>query len=228
MFIRPLAETPLFRGLSSDELVGLARTARLRVYREGDVVFHREDPGNGLYIVLRGTIKISIVAPDGQETLVALLGPGESFGEMAVLTGERRSATATALDRAELLFLPRDGVLLFLDEHPEVLRKIVEVLSRWLRERTDHLADIVFHDVYGRLAKKLLDLGEAHGRRLPDGKIEIGLSLTQQDLANLVGASRESVNKALRVYRDKGYLVTASHRITLLQPDQLRRRAEIA
>ena len=143
-----------------------------------------------------------------------------------MLDGRPRSATATALDRTEALYLPRDGFLRFLDEHPIALRKIVLILAQRLRDTDEHLADLVFHDVYGRLAKKLLDLGETHGRVLPDGKIEISLSLTQQDLANLVGASRESVNKVIKLYRDKGYVAVASQRITLLEPNLLRKRIE--
>ncbi len=225
-FIRALAETPIFTEFNTRELAELASSARSRIFREGDVVFHREDPGNGLYVIRVGTIKISIEASDGQETLIALLGAGECFGELAVLDGRPRSATATALDRTEALYLPRDGFLRFLDEHPIAMRKIVLILAQRLRDTDEHLADLVFHDVYGRLAKKLLDLGDTHGRVLPDGKIEISLSLTQQDLANLVGASRESVNKVIKLYRDKGYVAVASQRITLLEPDLLRKRVE--
>lgn len=225
--LRPLGETPLFTEFSPDELSVLAGTARLRVFREGETIFHRDDPGNGLYVIRQGTIKISVVAPDGQETLVNLLGSGECFGEMAVLDGQPRSATATAMARSELLFLPRDGFLRFLDEHPVAMRKIISVLSRWLRHATDHVADIVFYDVHGRVAKKLLELAETYGRPDETGGVDITLPLTQQELANLVGASRESVNKVLKLYRDKGYLATGSQRIKLLRPDMLRRRVEL-
>jgi CRP-like cAMP-binding protein len=172
-------------------------------------------------------VKISIVAPDGQETLVSLLGPGEPFGEMAILDGQPRSATATAMARTETIYVPRDGFIRFLDEHPSAMRKIIAMLSRRLRTVTDHLADLVFHDVYGRLAKKLLELGETHGQTLPNGQVEIRLPLTQQDLANLVGASRESVNKVIKLYRDKGMIAVQSHRITLVLPRELQRRAEL-
>ena len=226
-FLRPLAQTDLFHDFTSAELATLAASARPRSFREGQVIFHRDDPGTGLFVVRYGLVKISIVAPDGQETLVSLLGPGEPFGEMAIMDGQPRSATATAMERCETIYVSREGFLRFLDEHPGAMRKIIVMLSRRLRSATDHLADLVFHDVYGRLAKKLLELGEIHGRTLPDGRVELQLALTQQDLANLVGASRESINKVIKLYRDKGYLSVQSHRITLNQPHELQRRAEL-
>ena len=226
-FLRPLSHTDLFGDFTGAELQTLAGWARPRAFREGQVIFHRDDPGTGLFVVRTGLVKISIVAPDGQETLVSLLGPGEYFGEMAIMDGQPRSATATAMSRTETIYLAREGFLRFLDQHPAAMKKIIVVLSQRLRAATDHMADLVFHDVYGRLAKKLLELGDTQGRVLPDGKVEIQLSLTQQDLANLVGASRESVNKVLKLYRDKGYLAIQSHRITLLMPKELRRRAEL-
>ncbi|HZQ99183.1 MAG TPA: Crp/Fnr family transcriptional regulator [Chloroflexota bacterium] len=226
-FLRPLAQTDLFHDFTAAELATLAASARPRAFREGQVIFHRDDPGTGFYVVRYGLVKISIVAPDGQETLVSLLGPGEPFGEMAILDGQPRSATATAMERTETIYVSREGFLRFLDEHPAAMRKIMVMLIRRLRAATEHLADLVFHDVYGRLAKKLLELGELHGRAYQDGRVEIQLALTQQDLANLVGASRESVNKVMKLYRDKGYIAVQSHRITLLQPRELQRRVEL-
>jgi CRP/FNR family transcriptional regulator/CRP/FNR family cyclic AMP-dependent transcriptional regulator len=226
-FLRPLAHTDLFGDFTTTELATLAGWARPRAFREGQVIFHRDDPGTGLFVVRTGLVKISIVAPDGQESLANLLGPGEYFGEMAIMDGLPRSATATAMSRTETIYLAREGFLRFLDQHPGAMKKIIVVLSQRLRAATEHMADLVFHDVYGRLAKKLLELGESQGRAHPDGRVEILLSLTQQDLANLVGASRESVNKVLKLYRDKGYVSVQSHRITLLQPRELQRRAEL-
>jgi CRP/FNR family transcriptional regulator, cyclic AMP receptor protein len=130
------------------------------------------------------------------------------------------------MERTETLFVARDEFLRFLDEHPDAMRKVVLILCQRLRDASDHLADLVFHDVYGRLAKKLLELGEAHGRQR-GGQVEIVLPLTQQDLANLVGASRESVNKAIKYYRDRGVLAIANHRITVLRPDLLQQRVEL-
>jgi CRP/FNR family transcriptional regulator/CRP/FNR family cyclic AMP-dependent transcriptional regulator len=225
--IRVLAETPLFASFSEPELVRLAATARSRAYREGEIIFQRDDPGNGLYVIQGGTVKITIEAPDGQETLLAILRTGECFGELAVLDGLARSASATAMERTDVLFVGRDEFLSFLDQHRDAMRKVVLILCQRLRDSSDHLADLVFHDVYGRLAKKLLELGEAHGRQ-KGGQIEISLPLTQQDLANLVGASRESVNKAIKFYRDKGVVSIANHRITVLRPDLLRQRVQLA
>lgn len=223
---RVLSDTPLFASFTESEMVRIAQSSRSRSYREGEIIFMRDDPGSGLFVIQSGTVKISIEAPDGQETLLAILRGGECFGELAVLDGLSRSASATAMERTETVFVSRDEFLRFLDEHPDATRKVVLILCQRLRDSSDHLADLVFHDVYGRLAKKLLELGEAHGRER-GGQVEIVLPLTQQDLANLVGASRESVNKAIKYYRDRGVLAIANHRITVLRPDLLRQRVDL-
>ena len=223
---RVLADAPLFASFSEAELVRLAQSSRSRTFREGEIIFMRDDPGNGLFVIQSGTVKVSIEAPDGQETLLAILRSGECLGEIAVLDGRARSASATAMERTETVFVSRDDFLRFLDDHRDAMHKVVLILCQRLRDSSDHLADLVFHDVYGRLAKKLLELGEAHGRERA-GQVEIVLPLTQQDLANLVGASRESVNKAIKYYRDRGVLAIANHRITLLRPDLLRQRVEL-
>jgi CRP/FNR family cyclic AMP-dependent transcriptional regulator len=224
--VRILADTPLFASFTEAELVRLAQTSRSRSYREGEIIFMRDDPGNGLFVIQSGTVKVSIEAPDGQETLLAILRAGECLGEIAVLDGRARSASAAAMERTETVFVARDEFLRFLDAHPDAMRKVVLILCQRLRDASDHLADLVFHDVYGRLAKKLLELGEAHGRQR-GSQVEIVLPLTQQDLANLVGASRESVNKAIKYYRDRGVLTIANHRITVLRADLLRQRVEL-
>jgi CRP/FNR family cyclic AMP-dependent transcriptional regulator len=224
--VRVLSDMPLFASFTESELVRLAQTSRSRSYREGEIIFMRDDPGNGLFVIQSGTVKVSIEAPDGQETLLAILRAGEYLGEIAVLDGRARSASAVAMERTETVFVARDEFLRFLDEHPDAMRKVVVILCQRLRDASDHLADLVFHDVYGRLAKKLLELGEAHGRQR-GSQVEIVLPLTQQDLANLVGASRESVNKAIKYYRDRGVLAIANHRITVLRPDLLQQRSEL-
>jgi CRP/FNR family cyclic AMP-dependent transcriptional regulator len=224
--VRVLSDAPLFASFSEAELVRLAQSSRSRTFREGEIIFMRDDPGTGLFVIQSGTVKVSIEAPDGQETLLAILRGGECLGEIAVLDGQARSASATAMERTETVFVARDDFLRFLEEHRDAMHKVVLILCQRLRDSSEHLADLVFHDVYGRLAKKLLELGEAHGRERA-GQVEIVLPLTQQDLANLVGASRESVNKAIKYYRDRGVLAIANHRITLLRPDMLRQRVEL-
>jgi CRP/FNR family cyclic AMP-dependent transcriptional regulator len=141
VLLHALGKTPLFVQFSESELRRLASSARPRTYRDGEIVFQKDDPGTGLYVILSGTIKISIMSTEGEETLIALLGHDECFGEMAVLDGRPRSATATAMDRAETLHLPRDGFLQFLGEHPEAMRKIILVLSQRLRDTDEDLAD---------------------------------------------------------------------------------------
>jgi CRP/FNR family cyclic AMP-dependent transcriptional regulator len=224
--IRALAQAPMFAEYLDADLTRLASVARARSFDEGEVLFHREDPDGGLFVIVSGTIKLVVEGSDGREAFITLLGRGETVGEVAVLDGGDRSATAAAMQRVEAIYLPRDELLRFLDEHPAALRQLILILTRRLRMAYDHVAELVFHDVYGRLATKLLALTESHGRSGSNGAIEIGLPLTQQDLANLVGASRESVNKAIRQFRDDGLVAFAGQRITVLRPEELRERAE--
>ncbi len=226
--VRVLAAAPLFAAFSPAELAVLARQARRRGLREGATIFFQGDAGDGLYIVLRGTVKITIVAPDGQETLLALLGRGECFGEMAVLDGLRRSATASALERSEVLFVPREGFRWFVAAHPAAWERIALILARRLRDTDDHVADLVFRDVVGRLAKRLLDLAESHGQPIANGGVEITLQLTQQDLATLVGASRESVNKGIKHLRTGGTIAVTGQRIAIVDRGALRALVDAA
>lgn len=219
-----LRRVPLFVDLPDAAIHLLASLVRLRAFPAGEVIFHQDDPGNGLYVVRRGMVKIALTAPDGQETLVALMHEGACFGELAVLDGHPRSASAIALDPTETYFLSRRDFLAFLSEHPSVTMQVIVLLARRLRDTDGLLADLVFFDVYGRLAKKILDLADTYGVPTAEG-VRIDLTLTQQELASLVGSSRESVNKVMRHFRDRGYLSVSQHRIHILNRTALEHRA---
>ncbi len=221
-----LANITLFQGLSHGELAAIVRACRNRAFDEGEIIVHQGDPGNGLFLVKSGVVKIALMAETGQETMVALMSAGDCFGELAVLDGRPRSANATAMEKAECLFLPRDEFLRFLEANPKAMMKIIILLSRRLRYTDEHVGDLVFFDVYSRIAKKLLELSESHGVNTKEG-LQITLPLTQQDLADLVGSSRESVNKVMRQYRDKGYIAVANRRIVITDAKNLELRASI-
>lgn len=218
-----LADHPLFAGASARDLDALERSARVRVFETDRIIFRQEDEGDGLYIVRSGTVKIVVSTAEGEESVIALMFPGDCFGELAVLDRGPRSASAIAVERTETLFIRRDDFLAFLERSPQVMMRIIRLLCQRLRRTDEQIADLVFFDVYGRVAKKLLELGRLHGIRTARG-IEIKLPLTQQDLASLVGASRESVNKVMRFYRERGFVAVTNQRITILRPAALEQR----
>ena len=209
-----LSKVPFFAGVPTDELEQLAGSLQRRSVRAGKAVFRQDDPGSSLYVIESGVVKVQRTSPEGKEVILTILGPGDFFGELALLDGEPRSADAVAKEDTALLVLERDDFLAFLDKSPAVATKLLAALSRRLR-RTDQLVqDAAFLDVPARLARALLQLSESP---------EAATGLTQSELAAMVGASRESVNRWLQFYRRRGLIESASGSIRVLQPDELRR-----
>ena len=220
---RMLGQVPLFAELPADRLNELVQMVRRRTYHRGETIFHKGDPGNGLYIIINGQVKIVLPSETGEEAMLAVLEGGDFFGELALFDGLPRSATVVAVQNAEVLVLHRDDFLGFVGRNPEVAVALFEVLSRRLRATDELIEDAIFLDVPGRLAKRLLDLADKHGHPTEQG-VEIDLKLTQQDLAAMVGATRESVNKHLGWMRDHRLIQLDRQRIVLLRPDELRKR----
>jgi CRP/FNR family transcriptional regulator/CRP/FNR family cyclic AMP-dependent transcriptional regulator len=218
-----LKQVSLFSGLSDEDLRELMAVTRRRTFRAGEVIFHRDDPGQILYIIKDGKVKICLISPDGQEISLVVFGKGEYFGEFSLFDGLPRSADAITLERTECYTLQRsdfDNVIL---KNPKIALKLLEALTRRLRSTDQMVEDLIFLDVYGRVAKKLLELAETHGTPTEDGN-RIDVRLTQQELASMVGASRESVNKVMGYFTDKKILSTDKHRITIHRPNDLKRR----
>ncbi len=216
-----LIRSPLFSRLAPAELEKVAALLRRRRYRAGEPVFREGDPGTALYVVDTGEIKILLGGADGKEVVLSLLGPGEFVGELALLDGEPRSADAVATVPSELLVLPREDFLRFLREVPAVAVNMLAALSRRLR-RTDRLVhDAAFADVRTRVARLLVELAETRGRPGPGG-VTIEARLTQGDLASMVGATRESINKCLRSYAAQGLLRHERGRLILVNVERLR------
>jgi CRP/FNR family transcriptional regulator/CRP/FNR family cyclic AMP-dependent transcriptional regulator len=217
-----LAAVPLFSDLDAESLARLAEVARTRSFAAGATIFHRGDPGQVLYVIQRGKVKICLTSPEGQEVALAVLGPGECFGELALLDGQPRSADACALEPVVAAAIQRADFIKAAMQHPRIAVQIMQVLSRRLRQTDDMVQDLLFLDVHGRVAKKLLELGETHGVHTPEG-IRIEMRLTQGELAAMVGASRESVNKVMGYLTEKRYITTDKHRITVTRLAELRR-----
>jgi CRP/FNR family cyclic AMP-dependent transcriptional regulator len=218
-----LGGVPLFASLSEEALRAVEAVCRRRVFKRGETLFYEEDPGNALYIVQTGQVKIVRLAPDGEERILHLEGPGECLGELSLIDGAPRSAKAVALDRVEALVLYREEFLALVDRHPAVARAVMSGLAGMVRRLSEQVQDLTALDVPGRIAKKLLELADSHGQTTPDG-VQISLPLTQQELADMVGATRVAVNQALSWFRGQGILTTDRQGITLRQPEKLRQR----
>jgi CRP-like cAMP-binding protein len=188
------------------------------------VLFHEGDPGNSLFVIVDGKIKLGRTSSDGRENLLAVLGPGEMFGELSVFDPGPRNATATAIGEAALVELGSSELVQWLQGRPEVALQLLSALARRLRRTNEALADLIFSDVPGRVAKALLDLSERFGERADDG-ILVAHDLTQEELAQLVGASRETVNKALADFAARSWIRLEARAVVLLDVERLRRRA---
>lgn len=218
-----LARVGLFTDLSAQELDQLAASLRRRRYVEGQIVFAQGDPGTSLYVVEEGSVRISRTSPEGKEFVLAVLGPGEFFGELALLDGEPRSADAVAQEGCQLLLLPREDFIHFIESRPRVALSLLAVVSRRLRHADQLVEDALFLDVPARLAKLLLELAETQGRPVEAGPV-IASRLTQSELAARVGATRESVNKWLGFYERQGLIRSDRGLITIVRPEELRKR----
>ncbi len=219
-----LRQTPLFRSLD-DEAANALRAAmqELRV-RRGEVLFHEGDAGDRLYVVTDGKVKLGRTSSDGRENLLAILGPGQMFGELSLFDPGPRSATVTAVTDVRLLSLSHEELLSWLSGRPGVVRGLLSQLAGRLRRTNEVVADLVFSDVPGRVAKALLDLADRFGRSADDG-IHVHHDLTQEELAQLVGASRETVNKALADFVNRGWLRLEPRSVVIMDVQRLRRRA---
>jgi CRP/FNR family cyclic AMP-dependent transcriptional regulator len=220
-----LARMPVFSGLAEDARKGLAEQLTRRVERRGVVLFTEGESGDSVYIVLNGKVKISRRSGDGRENLLAVLGPGDIFGELSLFDPGPRTATASAITDVEVASLEHAALRPWLGRRPEAAELLLKVLARRLRRTNEAMADLVFTDVPGRVAKQLLDLAERFGSPAPGGAVRVEHGLTQEELAQLVGASRETVNKSLADFATRGWLRLDSRAVVLLDRDRLSRRA---
>jgi CRP-like cAMP-binding protein len=220
-----LASVPLFGALTQDELTRLAARVRQRSYPRGQIIFVEGDPGAALCVIVAGRVRIYLDDRAGREAVLNVYGPGEHFGELALLDGEPRSASAVAQEDCEVLWLERADFLEFLEAHPRAVPLLLATLSQRLRHTTRVVHDVAFRDVPARVARALLNLAESRGSPTPDGT-HIEGRVTQVDLAAMVAATRESVNKCLASLQRRGVVKLDRGSITLRDLDALRERAE--
>ncbi len=219
-----LGSFPLFAPLAEDVRAGLAEHLVGRPATRGEVIFVEGEQGDAVYVILDGKIKITRSAADGRENLLAVLGPGDVFGELSLFDPGPRTATATAVVDADLASLGHEALRGWLHTRPDAGELLLRVLARRLRRTNDAMSDLVFTDVPGRVAKALLALGEQFGMPHPEG-LRVEHALTQEELAQLVGASRETVNKTLSDFAARGWIALESRAVVVLAPERLERRA---
>jgi len=219
-----LKKSTMFAHLADADLQQLEAAMNRRRFAAGQIIFYMGDGGGSLYIISKGRVKVAIPSPEGDEIILAILSEGEILGELSLIDGKPRSATVEAIEETEVYSLRREDFLDFLRSRFEVVLQVLEMLSQRLRETDASLAEAHFLDVRARLAKKIVDLTRAFGV-LEEGKIRIGVRITQKDLASMVGATRESINKQLMQLRQLGLVELENGYMTVLDPVRLARRA---
>jgi CRP-like cAMP-binding protein len=222
-----LGKVPFFAGRSEAELAVLAERLVLRRFGADQVIFHFGDPAGLLYIITSGKIKISHSSADGQDAVLAILGAGDFFGELALLDDSPRSATAETIEPTETLTLHRDDFLKYIDNNPAFSRHVLNILARRIRHLNKQVSDIFFLDLPARLARTILLLADQHGEPVADGVL-ITISLTQTDLAEMTGATRVSINKALGRFRRAGWVRVEGRRLTVIDREALERLIQIS
>jgi CRP/FNR family transcriptional regulator, cyclic AMP receptor protein len=202
--VAALARIPFFSGLDPAALERVAAGTRTRRFRRGEVIFHAGDPGDALFVIVSGEVKIAVPSESGEEAILATLHQGDVFGELALLDGAPRSATAAALVATETVVLPRDKFRELVATEPVIRDALLASLAGELRRLTTHVEELHFLDMTGRLAARIVRLATESGPPDDDGTIRLRASLTQTELASMVGCTRQSVNKLLGQFSDTG------------------------
>jgi CRP/FNR family cyclic AMP-dependent transcriptional regulator len=215
-----LATVPLFKSLDPAELAQFAELLREKAYPKGNVILFEDDPGDSLFIVRTGRVKVVLVAEDGREVILGILGVGEHFGELSLIDEQPRSAHVIAMEESALLVLRREDFRKRVEANPSVAWSLLAELSRRLRKADGQIGSLVLLDVPGRIARMLLDAADSG-----DG-ILIEKPLTHQTIAHLIGASRETVSRAMRDFTDAGWIATERRRIRIADRPALMKRSQ--
>jgi len=203
-----LADIQLFEGLTAVQLDWVAKRAHRRAFPAETNVLMAEQPGEAVYIILHGTVKIHMEQGDGRDVILSILGAGDLLGEMSLIDSVGRSASAVTLENSLMLWMDKDTFNQLLDEFPPVARNLVRILSARVRLSDQLIQALATLDVYGRVARQLLAFADRYGRPTADGEIRIPIALTQSDIADLVGASRKRVNQVMVAFRGQELLTT--------------------
>lgn len=219
-----LRRAGLFQGVDPNDVEALGNQFEVFDAPRGTTLFSEGEPGDSLYIVLTGKVKLGRKSSDGRENLVAVMGPADQFGELSLFDPGPRTATAVVVTDARLARLPKAALTRWVQERPQIGMQLLRVVARRLRRTNTMLADLIFVDVPGRVAKQLLQLAQRFGS-VDGGQLRVTHDLTQEELAQLVGASRETVNKALADFAQRGWLRLEGKSVVILDRERLARRA---
>ena len=198
---------PLFADLDDRELAAIAAVAKPRRYAKDDVVFYEDESGDVICLIREGQVKVTMISPEGKEIILSLLGPGDFFGEMAVVDDEPRSATVVATESLELMTIYRNDFLQILMENFDITKKVLAELSKRLRSASSRIESLATMDVYGRLARFFLDLARDQGKMLDNGYVAVTRP-THQAIANMIGTSRETVSRLIHDLMRQNLLIS--------------------
>lgn len=222
---RTLATIPMFGKLDERELDGLLGAARSRSVQAGRELFHKGDRGSQVFVILSGRLKVMTTSAEGDDVVFGLMDPGEVFGELGLLLEEgTRTATIVAVDPCELLVIDRREFLPFLRAHPDAAIKLLEALAERLRRISEFVEDTLFLNLPCRLAKKLVELSQKYGRQASGG-LRIDLHVSQTELGDMVGTTRESINKLVRRWAQEGLVSMEQGYITIHRPREIQAMA---
>lgn len=211
---------PLFSMLGEEDLKQLLQIAEKHSYNKNVVLFHKGDPGDALLVLLSGKLRIFLANENGREITLSFLKPYEYLGEVSILDDARRSASVQAVEKSSVYVIQKRRFREFLTKHPEMALVLLQQMSRLIRRLTDEIDGLSFHDVYGRVARKIWSLVETEGVE-KEGFVEVQHELTHQDLAGMIGCARESVTKVLNSMETEGILVMDRRIILIKQPKKL-------
>ena len=219
-----LARAGIFQGVEPSAAEALLVTLEPIDFPRGHVIFAEGEPGDRLYIIHSGKVKIGRKSPDGRENLLNIMGPSDMFGELSIFDPGPRTSTATTVTEVRALSMGRPELREWISKRPEIAEQLLRVLARRLRRTNNMLADLIFTDVPGRVAKALLQFARQFGSQ-EAGLLRVTHDLTQEEIAQYVGASRETVNKALADFASRGWLRLEARAVLLMDVERLRRRA---
>jgi CRP/FNR family cyclic AMP-dependent transcriptional regulator len=219
-----LIRAGIFQGVEPYAAEALAQALEIAEFSRGATLFSEGEPGDRLYIVSSGKVKIGRKSPDGRENLLMVAGPSDMFGELSIFDPGPRTSSATTITEVRAVSMDRDALRAWIADRPEIAEQLLRVLARRLRRTNNNLADLIFTDVPGRVAKQLLQLAQRFGTQ-EGGALRVTHDLTQEEIAQLVGASRETVNKALADFAHRGWIRLEGKSVLISDSERLARRA---
>ncbi len=221
-----LGQAPLFSVLQPGDLHLLASQFYAVRFSRGDVLFRFGEPAERLFLIEKGKVKLTIPSPQGAELFVGILGRGEIFGELSIIDRGPRAMSARAMQDLDVVALGADAFWTILEDHPAFARRLLELMARRLRRADERTQDLVFFDAPTRLARKLLELADEHGTAYgTDGQVRIAVKVTQEEMAQMIGVTRGSVNRLLATFVAKGWIAWNDGCPVLLRPEAVMRRA---